>query len=1740
MAPPPQQKCSHADCDWETPAGCPTWELVSTFLTQHTQAVHGGGQGQQPNQSGKLEKLPRPTFTLNMTESQWNYTRTLWDSYIKQTVVPEATKVMQLQAACDNALRQRVFDTGTHASLTTEEAFLAKMKELSVIVVHKSIHLRNLWKTVQQSDERVRAFMARVMSTADMCNMVIDCSNQACGQKVSYRDHVVMQVIIHGLRDNDIRVRVLSRNTSGELKTLDKLVDYIAAEEAGTAEALDLVTDSNLVGGIRRGSTYQQEKNKQKCDHCAEPRHGSNTQEERKKSCKAWGKKCDNCKRWHHFTKLCKSKARASPIEAVETNNDAIEAGEVGAMRVPGNFFSLEASHNQYKAPVTPTDISPILAYLQTSDGPVTYLPLPHYVHDVVKGWYKTRPRGSPSINTSFSLDRQSYAELGLNLPRLKQSGNNPGRSAARPSICDTGAQLTVIPQTLLDSMRIKSETIFPVETTINGASEVPIMVTGGILLKITAQNTKTGAVRHSKQLAYVSSHVSVPYLSLTACIDLGLVPASFPEVASSDFPATAAVQSMSSSQPQQCSNSGVPSPGDKSGTRPCNCPSRQLPPTSEPMLPCAPTQENLPILKKYILERYQASAFNCCEHQPLPLMDSSPPLRLFVEEDAVPVAVHTPSQVPLHWQEDVKKGLDRDCQLGVLEKVPVNDPVSWCSRMVITSKPDGSPRRVVDHTAVNKYAPRQTHHTEPPWAIVSSIPSGKVKSVVDCWHGYHSVPIHPADRHITTFITPWGRYRYRTSPQGLISAGDGYTHRKAEIMAGFENVKNCVDDSLIYDDTIEENFYRTCRFLEQGSRGGCTFNPKKFQFGESEVTFLGFLVTDTGVKPTTEFTQSILSFPTPKSLTDIRSWFGAINQISYSFAVAPVMAPFRHLLSSKVPFEWSEELQVAFDASKQEILRQCEHGVRTFDPKLPTALATDWAKLGIGYWLTQKHCSCPGDPTPGCCTSGWQTVYCGSRFCTPAESRYHPIEGEGQAIITGLSKCKFFILGLEDLILCIDHKPLLAILSDKQNLEDIPNPRIMNVKLKSMMYRFKAKYVPGKDHVIPDTFSRRHDSPINQIPMSNVLPGYSDKLAPPAWISPPTIAAFDYQAEDSSSDIDELMTGKILASICGINHQSSLSPLSSPEQPSALSWSRLEAACQTCEEYRLLHKMVQSGVSDKKEDWDNQIIDFFPHRQSLVAVGPVVMLHDRPIIPRALRQNVLDHLHAGHASATAMFERAATSLYWPNLRADMINYRAMCTTCTRYAPSNPAMPPVEPEYPTYPFQSICADFFHISPYNYLAIVDRYSNWLSVFKLPKDDSTEVIKVLREYIGIFGIPCSLTTDGAKVFTSKLIEEFCSRWGIIHRVSTAYNPQANKRSEVGVKSAKRLIRGNLTQTGELDNDKFARAILAHRNQPCSTTGLSPAQVVYGRVLRDFLPLQPGKFQPRPEWRQAANDRASAYAKRHIKKSEQLSAGSKPLPPLKAGDHVSIQNQTGNNPRQWQHTGVIIEVGPHNSYMVSVDGSRTITKRNRKFLRKIIPFQPSQPVPSIPTAPSPSMQMNSPTRPDTPIAPPSSPPSSPSHSSLPSPIEQASPNHQDDNANESQLPYSPSSTAPKSMLPPHLREKWIVAKEEPIKPIKLRRDADGNFTIVQDGSISPISSHPPSPYNISNNMMPITPMTYNQAAMVSPQTFPWYNPTLPNMLNSMTYQNVAQPNPFLLPYNMMPQQQPTNPSYYPSSCY
>ena len=212
---------------------------------------------------------------------------------------------------------------------------------------------------------------------------------------------------------------------------------------------------------------------------------------------------------------------------------------------------------------------------------------------------------------------------------------------------------------------------------------------------------------------------------------------------------------------------------------------------------------------------------------------------------------------------------------------------------------------------------------------------------------------------------------------------------------------------------------------------------------------------------------------------------------------------PTSSLLQIPVPVNSGTRQSFHIVASKNEIVEQCMHGVKSFDVNRPTALTTDWSNQGIGFWLCQKHCSCV-PVMPGCCPSGWQTVYCGSRFCSPAEANYSPIEGEGLASTWGLDKCKFFLLGMKNFTLALDHRPLISIF-----VMNIPNPHLTSQKINTMLYSFIPVHVPGKKNVVPDCLSRRSDSPIPShtskshdiLDASNILPEYKTQLGPPSWL---------------------------------------------------------------------------------------------------------------------------------------------------------------------------------------------------------------------------------------------------------------------------------------------------------------------------------------------------------------------------------------------------------------------------------------------------------------------------------------------------------------------------------------------------------------------------------------------------------------------------------------------------------------
>ena len=159
----------------------------------------------------------------------------------------------------------------------------------------------------------------------------------------------------------------------------------------------------------------------------------------------------------------------------------------------------------------------------------------------------------------------------------------------------------------------------------------------------------------------------------------------------------------------------------------------------------------------------------------------------------------------------------------------------------------------------------------------------------------------------------------------------------------GTPRVARIIDDSILWDPEhgIADAFWHAFDYIKLCADNGVVFNEEKFVFAEPVVEFAGFEVHPEGFRPPQRIISSIENFPSPRNITDIRSWFGLVNQVAYAFAQADVMQPFRELLASKRrAFYWDETLENLFQQSKQRIIQSVQEGVQIFDIERHTCLS--------------------------------------------------------------------------------------------------------------------------------------------------------------------------------------------------------------------------------------------------------------------------------------------------------------------------------------------------------------------------------------------------------------------------------------------------------------------------------------------------------------------------------------------------------------------------------------------------------------------------------------------------------------------------------------------------------------------------------------------------------------------------------------------------------------------------------
>ena len=217
------------------------------------------------------------------------------------------------------------------------------------------------------------------------------------------------------------------------------------------------------------------------------------------------------------------------------------------------------------------------------------------------------------------------------------------------------------------------------------------------------------------------------------------------------------------------------------------------------------------------------------------------------LKPEAKPFALSTPRRVPIPLLPQVKEELSRMEQMEIISKV--DEPTEWCAGMVVVPKANGTVRICVDLTKLNESIMREYHPLPSVDHTLAQLAGARVFSKLDANSGFWQIGLSPESSALTTFITPFGRFRFNRLPFGISSAPEHFQKRMSQVLEESNGAVCLMDDILVHGKTPQEhdeNLRATMRKL-QGAN--LTLNKSKCEFAKSSVEFLGTVVDANGIR---------------------------------------------------------------------------------------------------------------------------------------------------------------------------------------------------------------------------------------------------------------------------------------------------------------------------------------------------------------------------------------------------------------------------------------------------------------------------------------------------------------------------------------------------------------------------------------------------------------------------------------------------------------------------------------------------------------------------------------------------------------------------------------------------------------------------------------------------------------------------------------------------------------------------
>ena len=498
------------------------------------------------------------------------------------------------------------------------------------------------------------------------------------------------------------------------------------------------------------------------------------------------------------------------------------------------------------------------------------------------------------------------------------------------------------------------------------------------------------------------------------------------------------------------------------------------------------------------------------------------------------------------------------------------------------------------------------------------------------------------------------------------------------------------------------------------------------------------------------------------------------------------------------------------------------------------------------------------------------QPIYYASRALTSAEKNYQNLECEAQAAVWGMEKFHYFLYGRK-FILQTDQKPLVSIF--RKHMIDV-SPRIQRITIRAWQYGFEPQHIPGRNNIISDALSR--------------------------------VTPLEFQDSNAEKDI---LTVNFLQ----------YSSIKEKERDEVLQETNKDKELQSLKQY------ISTGWPVKRSQIPVFLHPYWNFRDELTIESGILMKNSKVLIPESLKQKYLKQIHQGHQGIEACRSRAREFVFWVNINNDLKELVEKCNLCQSQQNSTAIVQKYVSEVPPHPWYTVGSDLFYFQRIDFLVVVDYFSKYLIIRKIPNSTSSAVIKELGMIFSEFGKPQIFRSDNGPCYLSQEFRFFMQNWLVEHRTSSPHYPQSNGLAESMVKVSKNLIEKAVRQ-----DLPWNQLLLDYRCTPISSEIPSPAEILFGRKLQSSISILPS---------QVMNDRISKQRELIAKKEGKFYTNVKDFQdrikalPFEAGQNVWLQN---SDSRKCEEAVIHEKCREPNSYMVEIPTTGQCFRRNSNFIK------------------------------------------------------------------------------------------------------------------------------------------------------------------------------------------------------------